>query len=161
MTDFSKSWRLSRQRFAESVTDLSHDQLNFRLHDGVLTPGEMVLHVVGVEIWFIQQLVGLDLNQAEIRLTRAAVDGVVNDNPFPYEPDEISPAMITWALGRAEGHMREHIESPSEDFLTKEIKSALGPIITGEGALTRLAFHPAYHQGQVHLIRTSPNFPKQ
>ncbi|MEI8282907.1 MAG: hypothetical protein WCG75_10915, partial [Armatimonadota bacterium] len=115
MTDFSKSWRLSRQRFAESVTDLSQDQLNFRLHDDVLTPGEMAIHVVGVEIWFLQQLVGLDLNQAEIRLTRAAVDGVVNDNPFPYEADEISPAMVAWAFARGEGHVREHIENPSEE----------------------------------------------
>ena len=159
MSDFAKSWKLSRQRFIDSVSDLNHDQLNFRLHKDVLTPGEMALHVVGVEIWFIAQLTDLELNQAELRLTKAAVDGVVNDNPFPYESDEISPAIITWAFNRGGLHVADHIENPTEDFLTKEIKSALGPIITGEGALARFAFHPAYHQGQVHLIRTSPNFP--
>jgi len=159
MTDFAISWSLSRQRFADSVSDLTHEQLNFRLHDGVLTPGEMVLHVVGVEIWFIAQLTGKQLNQAELRLTSAAVDGVVNDNPFPYEPEEISPTMISWAFTRGADHVKEHIEDPSQEFLTKEIKSALGPVITGEGALARFAFHPANHQGQVHLIRTSPNFP--
>lgn len=159
MTDFAKSWNLSRQRFAESVTDLNHDQLNYRIHDDVLTAGEMLLHVIGVEIWFIAQLTGKELNQAEVKLTKAAVDGVVNNNPFPYEPAEISPSMIAWALTRGEHHVREHIENPSPEFLAKEIKSALGPIITGEGALARFSFHPAYHQGQVHLIRTSPGFP--
>ena len=160
MSDFAKSWRLSRQRFADSVSDLNQDQLNFRIHPHVLTAGEMVLHVVGVEIWFVAQLTGKELNQAEVRLTQAAVDGVVNENPFPYEAEEISPKMIEWALKRGEIYVHDNIDNPSEEFLIKEIKSALGPIITGEGALTRLAFHPAYHQGQVHLIRTSPGFPK-
>ncbi len=159
MTDFAKSWRLSRQRFVDSVADLNQDQLNYRLHDGVLTIGEMALHVAGVEIWFVAQLTGQELNQAEIKLTQAAVNGVVNEKPFPYSADEIAPPMVTWAMGRAEGYVQKNIEEPTEEFLTKEIQSALGPIITGEGALTRFAFHPAYHQGQVHLIRTSPGFP--
>jgi hypothetical protein len=159
MSDFAKSWRLSRHRFEDSVVDLNHEQLNFRLHEGILTPGEMALHVVGVEIWFITQLSGVVLNQAELRLTKAAVDGVVNENPFPYDSEEISPAMVTWAFNRGKMHVEGHIDRPAEAFLTKEIKSALGPVITGEGALARLAFHPAYHQGQIHLIRTSPSFP--
>ena len=160
MTDFAKSWRLSRGRFIESVADLNLNQLNYRLHDGILTPGEMALHVAGVEIWFIAQLTDLDLNQAELRLTKAAVNGVVNDEPFPYESEEISPQMVDWAFKRAEMYVNANIDDPAPDFLTKEIKSALGPIITGEGALARIAFHSAYHQGQVHLIRTSPGFPK-
>jgi Protein of unknown function (DUF664) len=159
MTDFAKAWQLSRHRFAESVSDLNQVQLNYRLHPDVLTAGEMVLHVVGVEIWFVAQLTGQELNEVEVRLTKAAVDGVVNDNPFPYRTDEISPQMITWAFQRGQEIVKEHIENPSAEFLAKEIKSALGPIITGEGALARFAFHPAYHQGQVHLIRTSPGFP--
>ena len=160
MTDFSKSWRLSRQRFIESVSDLNQDQLNYRLYPGALSAGEMALHVAGVEIWFISQLTGQELNQAEIKLTKAAVDGVVNDNPFPYEAEDIGPAMVTWAMTRAEFYVTPNIDDPSEEFLTKEIKSALGPVITGEGALTRFAFHPAYHHGQVYLIRSSPDFPK-
>ncbi len=160
MTDFSKSWRLSRQRFIESVSDLNHDQLNYRVYPGALSVGEMALHVAGVEIWFISQLTGQQLNQAEIKLTKAAVEGVVNDKPFPYNAEEIGPAMVTWAMGRGEVYVAPNIDDPSAEFLAKEIKSALGPIITGEGALTRLAFHPAYHQGQVYLIRSSPNFPQ-
>ena len=159
MSDFAKSWRLSRQRFVDSVSDLNQSQLNYRIHPGVLTIGEMALHVVGVEIWFISQLVEKDLNQAEIRLTHAATEGVVNEQPFPYESEEIGPALVTWAFKRGEMHLAEDIEIPSEELLAKEIKSALGPMITGEGALARLAFHPAYHQGQVHLIRTAPGFP--
>ena len=159
MSDFAKSWRLSRQRFIDSVTDLNHSQLNYRIHPGVLTIGEMALHVVGVEIWFISQLVEKDLNQAEIRLTQAATEGVVNDHQFPYESEEVGPALVAWAFKRGEMHLAQDIDDPSEELLAKEIKSALGPVITGEGALTRLAFHPAYHQGQVHLIRTAPEFP--
>ena len=160
MTDFAISWKLSRHRFAESVTDLSQEQLNYRLHPDVLTAGEMLLHVVGVEIWFVAQLTGMSLNESDLRLTKAAVDGVVNDNPFPFDVTEITPAIMVEALNRGQEVVAPHIENPSTEFLTKEIKSALGPIITGEGALARFAFHPAYHQGQVHLIRTSPDFPK-
>ena len=46
MTDFAKAWQLSRHRFAESVSDLNQEQLNFRLHPDVLTAGEMVLPIV-------------------------------------------------------------------------------------------------------------------
>lgn len=140
--------------------DLNQEQLNFRLHPDTLTAGEMVLHVAGVEVWFASQLTKKELNQAEHRLTKAAVDGVVNDNPFPFDSEEISPNMIAWAFKTGDMHLREHIENPSEEFLAGELKSALGPMITGEGALTRLGFHSAYHQGQVHLLRTSPTFPK-
>jgi hypothetical protein len=51
------------------------------------------------------------------------------------------------------------MESPSPEFLQREIKSALGPMITGHGALARLAFHPGYHHGQAYLMLTSPDFP--
>lgn len=159
MTDFATAWQLSRHRFAESVTDLNQEQLNFRLHPDVLTAGEMVLHVVGVELWFVAQLTGSELNEQDLRLTMAAVDGVVNQNPFPFSVEEICPERIASALARGQEVVKPHIENPSSEFLSKEIKSALGPIITGEGALARFAFHPAYHQGQVHLIRTSPGFP--
>ena len=159
MSEFAKSWRLSRHRFAESVSDLNQDQLNFRIHPDVLTIGEMVLHVAGVEIWFIAQLTGKELSESEIKLTKAAVDGVVNENPFPFSREEITPMMMTEALNRGELFVANHIDNPSSEFLTKEIKSALGPIITGEGALTRFAFHSAYHHGQAHLIRAAPGFP--
>jgi hypothetical protein len=33
-------------------------------------------------------------------------------------------------------------------------------MIDGTGALARLAFHPAYHQGQVYLMKQAPAFPK-
>jgi hypothetical protein len=52
------------------------------------------------------------------------------------------------------------IEQPTADILKKEIVSVLGPVITGEGAFARMAFHAAYHQGQVHMLRTAPGFPK-
>jgi len=39
-----------------------------------------------------------------------------------------------------------------------KIVSALGPVIDGTGAFARLAYHPAYHQAQVYLTRSAPDF---
>lgn len=159
MSDFAKSWNLSRGRFVEAVSGLNQEQLNWRLHPGTLTIGEMVLHVVGVETWFISQIVGRTIEGEEARLVKAAVDGVVNDLPFPYSPDEITPEAIAKAFAHSKALVEPHMDNPSAEFLAKELKSALGPMITGEGALARMAFHPGYHHGQAYLMITAPGFP--
>lgn len=160
MTDFAHSWNLSRGRFVESLEGLNQEQLNWKLHPAALSIGEMAIHVAGVEIWFVAQCTGLELNEAQARLTKTATEGVVNDNPYPFSPEEITPELVISALNEAKALVEPHITNPSEEFLKKEIKSALGPIITGHGALTRYAFHPAYHHGQVYQIITAPGFPK-
>ena len=160
MSQFSVSWKLSRSRFVESLDGLSNAQLNWRLQPSCLTLGESALHVAGVEVSFASQLQDTKLDAIGIRLKAAATDGVVNANPFPFEAEEITADFVNEALGYAEAQVRKMIESPSDTILQKEIVSALGPIINGEGALARLAFHAAYHQGQVYLIRNAPGFPK-
>ena len=47
----------------------------------------------------------------------------------------------------------------TDDLRARTLKSALGPIIDGTGAMARLAYHPGYHQGQVYMIKTAPGFP--
>lgn len=124
-----------------------------------LTIGEAALHVAGVEVSFASQLTDAKLDEFGTRLKAAATDGVVNEKEFPFAASEITMDLVNEALGYSEQLVRPVIESPSEQLLAKEIVSALGPIINGEGALTRLAFHAAYHQGQTYLMRCAPDFP--
>lgn len=159
MSQFAISWKLSRGRFVDAIKDLNQEQLNWRLHPGTLTLGEAALHVAGVEVSFVSQLNDSPVDGLAARLKTAATEGVVNDNPFPFTSDEITPELVARSLDLAEQMARPLLENPSQAVLEKEIVSALGPVITGEGALARFAFHPGYHQGQAHLIRTAPGFP--
>jgi len=159
VTDFAVSWELSRGRFVDTIAGLSDAQLNWRLHPDCLTLGEAALHVAGVEVSFASQLLGLTLTDDLQRLKSAATDGVVNDKPFPYSEAEITRQAVDAALATAKGFAEKIILEPTPEVLNAEIVSALGPVITGKGALARFAFHPAYHQGQAYLIRTAPGFP--
>lgn len=159
MSDFGETWRLVRGRFDEAVSGLNWDQLNWRLHPGTLTIGEMAIHVAGVEVSFITQLLG-ETPEGEIaRIKAAATEGVISENSFPFSPEEITPERVTASLSYARKVVEQQIESITPEIRARQIKSALGPVIDGTGAFARLAYHPGYHQGQVHLIKTAPGFP--
>ena len=159
MSQFSTSWALSRSRFNDTVSDLNQKQLSWRIHPQSLTIGEMALHVAGVEVSFVSQLTGAHSNEMQARLRLAATDGVVNEKPFPFSEQEITPEVIAEHLDCGKRMVEPLISNPSDQVLSKEIVSALGPVITGAGAFARLAFHAAYHQGQAYLIRSAPGFP--
>jgi hypothetical protein len=159
MTDFHASWTLSRGRFVELLQPLSEAQLAWRMHPASLTIAEAAFHVAGVEAWFIQQLTD-QTAPVSPQIVLAATEGVVNDHEFPVPAHEMSKSQLMDALKATEEFVRPHMESPSPEFLQREIKSALGPMITGHGALARLAFHPGYHHGQAYLMLTSPDFPR-
>ncbi len=161
MSDFGETWRLVRGRFDDAVSGLSEEQLRWRIHPESLTIGEMALHVAGVEISFISQLKGETPEGREGQLKAAATDGVVNSEPFPFILEEINPALVDWALATARAEVEGMVENITPDIRATQIKSALGPIIDGTGAFARLAYHPGYHQGQVHLVKTAPGFPPQ
>lgn len=158
MSDFSETWSLTRKRFNDAVAGLTKEQLNWRLHDKSLTIGECMLHVAGVEISFITQLEGKTPEGLEARLKLASTEGVVNDNPFPFTAEEISPELANEALAIAWAMVEPAVENP-DPYRERTIKSALGPIIDGTGAFARLAYHPGYHHAQVHMIRSAPGFP--
>lgn len=141
------------------VKDLNQEQLNWRLYPGSLTIGEMALHVAGVEISFASQLTDTPVDGLKARLKSSATEGVVNDNRFPFSPHEITPELVAESFALAEAMALMIIDEPSEAVLKKELVSALGPVITGEGALARFAFHPGYHQGQAYQIKNAPGFP--
>lgn len=157
--DFSVSWELSRGRFDKELEGLSYDQLSYRLYPKALTIGEMAVHVAGVEVWFLYQIQGIPVPENLIRVTRCATDGVVNDKPFPFEPSELTPEFVKETLQTAAELVKEVIYAPTEEQLGRQIQSALGPIIDGRGALARLTFHSAYHQGQTYQIKGAPGFP--
>lgn len=158
MSDFAATWSLIRKRFDDAVLGRTPAQLNYRLHPETLTIGEMALHVAGVEISFIGQLLGQEPEGLDARLKAAATDGAVNDKPFPFEASEITPELVAEALNRARAMVEPHINNP-DPLRSVGIVSALGPVIDGTGAFARLAYHPGYHQGQVYIITTSPGFP--
>lgn len=143
----------------DAVLGLSAEQLNWRLHPDALTIGEMALHVAGVEASFVRQLLEFELEPDLERLSKAATDGAVNDLPFPFEPSEITPESVRDALDATRALVEPVITQPTAAVRAKQIVSALGPVIDGNGALARFAFHPGYHQGQVYLIRSAPGFP--
>lgn len=159
MQDFIATRTLSRGRLVDSVKSLSQAQLNFRLHENTLTIGEMAIHVAGVEVSFASQLLDSNLTPEEQKLKSAATDGAVNELPFPYSPEEITPEFVQSCLDIADSWY-EKLVAEGEALRTKELKSALGPMISGEGAYARLGFHPGYHHGQVYMITTAPNFPR-
>ena len=158
MSDFGETWRLVRGRFDDAVAGLTDEQLRFRMQPDALTLGEMALHVAGVEVSFISQLLGQDLEGDLARLKHAATDGVVNDQDFPFAGHEIDADRVAWALGEARAMVADVIDYPDR-VRAKQIVSALGPVIDGTGAFARLAYHPGYHQGQAHIIKTAPGYP--
>lgn len=158
-SDFSVSWELSRGRFDQEVLSLTQEKLGFRLYPGALTIGEMALHVAGVEVWFICQINGVPVPEALARVAKCATEGVVNDHEFPFAPPEITPELVAETLAAAAALVKGVIYEPTAEQLAVELKSALGPIITGQGALARLAFHPGYHHGQAYQIKCAPGFP--
>jgi len=161
MSDFASCWSLSRKRLVDEISGLSQTQLNWRVHPNSLTIGEMVLHVAGVEVLFGSQLTAMTLDEQGARLRRSATEGVVNDLPFPFEAGEITPEVVAESLEYASKISGPLIDAADPDIREIEIKSALGPMISGDGAFTRLGFHSAYHQGQAYLIKTSPGFPAE
>jgi len=158
-TDFIASWDLCRGRFDDSIRGLTHEQLNWRLQPNTLTAAESAIHVAGVELWFYGQLMD-DLRPEWQRIYDSARAGVIDDRPFPFTPEEMTPEFVMGILDQAREIVRPLIENPSAETLAKEMESALGPIVKGHGALARLAFHPGYHHGQIHFLMTAPGFPK-
>lgn len=160
MSDFATTWNLTRGRFLEVLDGLSQAQINWRIHPNTLSIAEMAVHVAGVEVSFASQLTSVKLDNLGERIRLAATDGVVNDDAFPFSESELTPAFVKNCLKVSKGMVESLITLPTEDVRKKTIKSALGPMINGTGALARLSFHPGYHQGQAYLIRTAPGFPK-
>jgi hypothetical protein len=159
MADYATAYAISRQRYDETVLDLNQEQLNFRLSPNSLTIGEMSLHLAGVEIWFTCQIFGREVPEEWQKVAKSATEGVVNDNPFPFSASEITPEFVKAALAEGRKHVEELLNSEDPSLREVQLKSALGPIITGDGAMARMSFHPAYHQGQAYLLRTAENFP--
>lgn len=159
MSDFEQTWRLTRDRFDEALAGLTDEQLNYRMHSGTLTLGEMAMHVAGVEVSFISQILGQDLDPFLERLRASATDGVVNEKPFPFEASEITRESVFAALDSARGMTEPVIANVGPEVRAVSVRSALGPMVDGAGAMARLAYHPGYHQGQAHFIKTAPGFP--
>jgi hypothetical protein len=159
MSDFHTAWTISRGRFIAELEGLSQEQLSWRIHPGTLTLAEAALHVAGVEAKFGASIMGTELDPSLQRIVAAATDGVVNDRPFPFASEDMTQGFIAEALALSKTILEPALLDPTPERRAVSLVSALGPIITGEGALARLTFHAAYHQGQAYLIKQAPGFP--
>ncbi|MBS1720023.1 MAG: DUF664 domain-containing protein [Armatimonadetes bacterium] len=166
MSDFLEVYRLTRGRFEASLEGLSQAQLNFRINEGSLTIAESALHVAGTETRFASFLLGKELNETDQRLADSALNGIMNEEPFPFTPDELTPEVVQANVARGREWAERLIASDSTETREKttvirnrELRSILGPMINGEGALVRMSAHPFYHLGQFEVIKRDPNFP--
>ena len=159
MSDFYVAWSLSRGRFIEEIAGLTHEQLAWRLYPGMLTLAESAVHVAGVEAKFAAGIDGLSLDPFLQRVLAAATDGVVNDKPFPFSEEEMTPELVAQALEAARAVWEPIVQDPTPERRAATLVSALGPVIAGEGAMARLTFHAGYHQGQAYLVKNASGFP--
>ena len=159
VTDFYQGWDLARSRFVAEIEGLSHAQLNWRLYPGALTIAEAAVHVAGVEAKFGGAIESLELDPTMDRVRAAATDGVVNDLPFPFSAEEMTPEFVAQALETSRAIWEPIALDPNPARRAVSLLSALGPVITGEGAMARMSFHAAYHQGQAYQIKNAPGFP--
>ena len=159
MSDFHAAWSLSRGRFLAEIEGLSHAQMSWRLYPGSLSIAEAALHVAGVEAKFGAAIEGMDLDEFLTLIVKTATDGVVNDLPFPIAAETMTPEYVARALEASKGIVEPVLADPTPERRAVSLVSALGPVITGEGAMARLTFHAAYHQGQVYQLKNAPGFP--
>jgi hypothetical protein len=160
MSDFSETWSLVRGRFEKEFEGLNQEQINWRLQPKSLTIAEQVMHTAGVEASFIHQLTGEPLDDFGERVRASATDGVTNETGFPFSVEEMTPEMLQRASHLGRRMVEKYIDPLSDEIRQKEIKSALGPIITGTGAFARISYHPGYHQAQIYMIKSAPGFPR-
>lgn len=159
MNDFHAGWSISRGRFDAEIAGLSPEQLSWRLYPGSLSIAEQAVHVAGVETKFAAGVDGLELDTFMQRVLAAATDGVVNENPFPFTTEELTPELVARALEASKAIWEPIVLDPTPERRAATLVSALGPVITGEGAMARLTFHAGYHQGQTYQMKNAPGFP--
>ncbi|MBN8689608.1 MAG: hypothetical protein J0L72_02320 [Armatimonadetes bacterium] len=152
MTDFLTTYRLTRQRFDDLVRSFPEQHFHHRIVAETLTMAEMAMHVAGVEIYVITSLLVRETNEWEKRMIGCAFNGVVNNNPFPFSESEMTRESMLNALDEARKLTESVMSSGDDSIRRREIKSVLGPMIDGDGAMARLCAHPFYHQGQGYLI---------
>lgn len=159
MSDFHTAWSLSRGRFLAELEGLTGEQLAWRLYPGSLSLAEAALHVAGVEVKFGSSILGQEPQGALARIASAATDGVTNDKPFPFSAEEMTPESVFEALEASKAVIEPVLLDPNAERREVTMVSALGPVITGDGAMARLTFHAAYHQGQAYMMKHAPGFP--
>ena len=157
LSDAYATWTLVRGRFDAELALVPDERLHARLFSGAMTPAEMAAHVAGVEVKFSSGVTGKALEGEDARIARAASDGVVNENPFPFAPEEMGRERLGEMLARGRAWAEPVLADPTPEIRAAQAVSVLGPVIDGTGVLARLAYHPAYHQAQLYLVRVAPD----
>jgi hypothetical protein len=161
MTDFAEVWSFSNERLAQAIEGLDDRQMSWRLYDGGHCIFEYLYHIAGAEHYWSSRMAGVDPNLTELggRLDAAVRAGFLRDGQFPFGEDDFRRDLVESALAWTHAAIAPIIGSPTQQQLSMQLESPLGPMVTGRGGLIRLAQHAAYHTGQIWMIRLSPEFP--
>ena len=159
MSPYGEIWKFTRERLAQSYSDLTPEQLAWRPNPGAHNIGEWIYHVAGAECWFASRLTGNGGSEFEKKLMGAARASFISDDPFPFGDGDMTVKGIGEALSLSGAFIGPVIESPSADQLSMPVETVIGPVVEGVACLWRVAQHAAYHTGQIWLYRQNPAFP--
>ncbi len=159
MSDFAAIYKISHGRMLQVIDGLTDEQLGWRPHPDALSIFEMFMHVAGGEVFFEARLTDRELSDYERKIESCARDRVINDNPFPFGPNEVSGTLLNETLAFSKSLVQPMMDDP-EPWREKQIETPLGPVDHAQGIFARIAQHPAYHTGQAWVYRFDPRFPK-
>lgn len=161
MNGFLLIWEFTRERLEQAWSDLTPEQLHWRMNDEAMTIAEMLLHIASAEHYMGHRMRGEDprATAADEQLDRAVTDSFLNDLPYPFSKEEMTKEFIHRTLAKTAAEVRPVIEKLDKEMLERRFISPLGPEIDGLGGLQRICQHSAYHTGQIWQIRLSPGFP--
>lgn len=161
MSEYAIVWKFCRERLHQAVSDLTDEQVRWRPHPDAHTICELLYHMAGAEHYFWARLTGSDpaATPYEAKLDAAVRDNFLREAEFPFGPDEQTKEKALAALEFSAAQIGPVIENPTEEQKRRKMISPIGPEIEGEGGLTRIAQHAAYHTGQIWMMRMDPRFP--
>ncbi|MCS7208998.1 MAG: DinB family protein [Fimbriimonadales bacterium] len=160
MSELAALWRFTRARLAQAIEGLTDAQLNWRMFAGAHSIAEYLYHVAGAELYWAHHLGGWQpADEFEAGVLACTRDSFLNDAPFPLAASLCNTTDVHRALNLSYAQLAPIIDSPTPEQLAKPVRSPIGDPIDGREGLIRVAQHPAYHTGQIWLIRMHPEFP--
>lgn len=161
MSEVHDLWVFGRKRFLASLSGLSEEQANWRLHNDAHTIIEITYHLAGAEHFWWARLneVDPDSSAFDARLDSAVYDGFLRDGECPFAGEELTVANALAVYQRSGELIEPILMRPTADQLHMKLTSPIGDLTTGADGLIRLASHAPYHGGQVWMMRMHPDFP--
>ncbi len=141
----------ARRRTRDVVTGLATDTLDARLAEWHVSIGVLLLHIAGVELWWVRRVVlGEELPASvEREFAAARLDS--------EEARTLAGHELSWYLGKLD-EVRAQTESAcwtlkDDDLEVARHDPASGAEYTTRWILSHLSDHEAQHRGQISLTK--------